>query len=318
MSRPSSGDRAARLGAMDRAERAFTAERPRLVGLAYRILGSRVDAEDVVQEAWIRFQRADPATVERPEAWLTTVVSRLALDQLKSARHRRETYVGPWLPEPVRTPVVQQPSRTETDPSELATMADTLTTGFLQMLESLGPVERVVFLLADVFAVPHDQIATVVERSPEATRQIASRARRKVRTGDSPRHDPDPAATQVVEALVSALVAGDIEAVVRLVADDAVLVSDGGADTHAARRPVVGVDRVTRFAINLVKRMLDHADAMSIDLGRINAEPGLVVSFSDQPFLAATFTVVDGRIHRLHLVRNPDKLAALDFDGDLR
>jgi RNA polymerase sigma-70 factor, ECF subfamily len=302
---------------MDGPERAFTAERPRLVGLAYRVLGSRVDAEDVVQEAWIRFQRADPATIDRPEAWLTTVVGRLALDQLKSARHRRETYVGPWLPEPVRTPARNDSPEAQDDPSELVAMADTLTTGFLQMLESLGPVERVVFLLADVFRVPHDQIATVVERSPDATRQIASRARRKVRAGDPPRHDPDPVATRVVEELVSALVAGDIDAVVRLVADDAVLISDGGATTHAARRPVVGAGRVTRFIVNLVKRMLVHADGMAIDFGRINAEPGLVVSFADQPFLAATFTVVDGQIHRLHLVRNPDKLAALDLDGDL-
>jgi RNA polymerase sigma-70 factor, ECF subfamily len=304
----------ARLLAMDAAERAFTAERPRLVGLAYRILGSRSDAEDVVQDAWIRFQRADPASIDRPEAWLTTVVSRLALDQLKSARHRRETYVGPWLPEPVRTP-----SDPLEDPSELATMSDTLTTGFLQVLESLGPVERVVFLLADVFRVPHDQIGTVVDRTPEATRQIASRARRKVRDGTTPRHDPDPEASRVVDELVTALIDGDLEAVVRLVADDAVLVSDGGAATHAARRPVVGVDRVARFLVNLVKRFVAHADAgLRLDRGHINAEPGLVVWFGDQPFVAATFTVHDGRVERLHLVRNPEKLAALAHHGELR
>jgi RNA polymerase sigma-70 factor, ECF subfamily len=302
----------ARLLAMDAAERAFTADRPRLVGLAYRILGSRADAEDVVQDAWIRFQRADPASIDRPEAWLTTVVSRLALDQLKSARHRRETYVGPWLPEPVRTPSFD-------DPSELAAMSDTLTTGFLQVLESLGPVERVVFLLADVFRVPHDQIATVVDRTPEATRQIASRARRKVRDGRTPRQDPDPEASRVVDQLVSALIDGDLHAVVRLVADDAVLVSDGGAATHAARRPVVGVDRVARFLVNLVKRFVAHADAgLRLDRGHINAEPGLVVWFGDQPFVAATFTVHEGRVERLHLVRNPEKLAALAHDGELR
>ena len=303
----------ARLRTMDQAERAFSAERPRLIGLAYRILGSRVEAEDVVQDAWIRFHRADPTTIDRPEAWLTTVVSRLALDQLRSARHRRESYVGPWLPEPVLTPAGSD------DPSELAAMADTLTTGFLRVLESLQPVERVVFLLADVFRLPHHEIATVVDRTPTATRQVASRARRKVRQlGDTGRR-ADPEATQVVDALVSALLEGDVDAVVRLVADDAVLLSDGGANTHAARRPVVGSDRVSRFMVNLTARILADADAgLRVDRCEINAEPGVVVWFDGQPFLAATCTVEAGRVQRLHLVRNPEKLAGLRFDGDLR
>lgn len=302
---------------MEEPERVFTAERPRLIGLAYRILGSRTDAEDVVQDAWIRLQRVDPGTIERPAAWLTTVVSRLALDQLKSARHRRETYVGPWLPEPILTP--SGPGAPAGDPAEMAVMADTLTLGFLKVLEALNPVERVVFLLSDVFRLPHDQISTVVERGPGATRQIASRARRKVRDAERGSPQPDPAAARVVEALVAALSIGDLDAVVELVADDAVLVSDGGASTYAARRPVVGRDRVVRFVQNLTRRMLDHDPAgLQMELTRINAEPGLLVRFGDEPFLAATFSVRDGQVYRFHLVRNPEKLAALALNGDLR
>jgi RNA polymerase sigma-70 factor (ECF subfamily) len=302
-----------RLRVMEQAERVFATERPRLVGIAYRILGSRVEAEDVVQEAWIRYQRVDPATIERPEAWLTTVVSRIALDQLKSARHRREAYVGPWLPEPVLTPDDAD------DPSELAAMSDTLTTGFLQMLESLQPVERVVFLLADVFQMPHPEIATVVDRTPSATRQLASRARRKVRQGGDTHRRSDPDAARVVDALVSALLEGDVDSVLRLVADDVVLVSDGGAGTHAARRPVVGPARVARFMTNLTARILANADAgLRVDRCQINAEPGVVVWFDSRPFLVATCTVDDGRVQRLHLVRNPEKLAALGIAGDLR
>ncbi len=307
---------AARLADVHDAEQLFTAERPRLVGLAYRILGSRTDAEDVVQEAWIRYQRTDPDTIDRPEAWLTTVVSRLALDQLKSAHHRRATYVGPWLPEPVLTP--DDPSATNDDPAEMAVMADTLTFGFLQVLEVLAPVERVVFLLADVFKLPHDQIATVVDRAPSATRQVASRARRKVRDAEPVTPNLDPEASRVVEALVAALLAGDVATVVRLVAEDAVLVSDGGGEAHAARRPIVGRDRIARFALNLSRRISEF-DEVGVDfqVARINAEPGLVMRVGGELFLAATFSVDDDEVRRIHVVRNPEKLAAIELDGDL-
>jgi RNA polymerase sigma-70 factor, ECF subfamily len=303
-----------RLGDVDTAEQIFASERPRLVGLAYRILGSRVDADDVVQEAWLRLERTGLESIERPKAWLTTVVSRLALDELKSAHHRRETYVGPWLPEPVRTGA--QPVD---DPAEVAAMSDTLTTGFLRLLESLNPVERVVFLLADVFDVPHDQIATVIGRSPGATRQIASRARRRVRQGQRLPARRDEGSHVVVEQLIEALLSADLDRVIRLVAEDAVLVSDGGAATHAARKPVVGADRVARFLANIVKRLVAAVDAPDLGLERteINAEPGLVVTVGGHPFLAAAFTVGDGEVQRLYLIRNPEKLAALALDGDM-
>ena len=182
-------DQAAAEPVPTRVERALVAERPRLLGLAYRITGSRIDAEDVVQEAWERARRAGVDEVDRPSAWLTTVVSRLALDRLRAAQRRRENYVGPWLPEPVVA--VDEPTGPGADPAELVEMAESLTFGFLRVLESLTPVERVVFVMADVFGVPFGEIAAAVDRSPDACRQMASRARRRVRdqhrTGAAPR-----------------------------------------------------------------------------------------------------------------------------------
>lgn len=303
----------------------FAAERGRLVGLAYRITGSRLDAEDVVQEAWLRAQRVDGATLDRPEAWFTRVVSRLALDHLRSARHRRETYVGPWLPEPVRTLPAPRPpwsSRphvtpgavaTDDDPAELAAVAESLTFGFLRLLETLGPAERVVFLLADVFDTPFDEIAAVVERTPEACRQLASRARRRVRAGDV-RHDLPEDANQVVGALLGAVAAGDVDRVVALLADDVVIVGDGGARTHTARRPVVGSRRAARYLVNLSQRWLPHVDVEPV---AINGEPGVVMRLHgrDRLFLALAVQVCDGRAAAIHIVRNPDKLAALALDA---
>lgn len=293
----------------------FEAERSRLVGLAYRILGSRIDAEDVVQEAWLRFERADPATIEEPAAWLTTVVSRLALDQLRSARHRREAYVGPWLPEFVRSDGVADAGR---DPAAAAELAESLTLGFLRVLDTLGPVERVVFLLADVFDVPHAQIADIIDRSPAAARQIASRARRRVRD-ERPADAAGPSSADrdvaVVEAMVAALATGEVDQVLRLLADDAVLISDGGAAVKAARRPVVGADRVARFLTNLANRGLKLLEP---EITTINNGAGVVLSWVGVTFMALVVEVDDGRITEIDVMRNPDKLAALDLDGPLR
>lgn len=293
----------------------FEAERARLVGLAYRILGSRLDAEDIVQEAWLRYERTDPTTIDQPAAWLTTVVSRLSLDQLRSARHRREAYVGPWLPEFVRS---GEPVPAEADPEASAELAESLTVGFLRVLESLGPTERVVFLLADVFDVPHAQIAAIVDRSPEASRQIASRARRRVREQrPSPLGVADPAGARagVVADLVAALASGEVHEVLRLLAPDAVLVSDGGAITRAARRPVVGAERVARFLVNLAKRGVALLD---VELTTINNGAGVVLSLGDDAFMAVVCDVEDGVITAVNIMRNPDKLAALAVTGPLR
>jgi RNA polymerase sigma-70 factor (ECF subfamily) len=295
---------------------AFVAERPKLVGLAYRITGSRVEAEDIVQEAWLRAQRAEAATIDRPPAWLTRVVARLALDHLRSARQRRESYVGPWLPEPVAglrpeigaRPVAIAPHH---DPAAAAELAESVTFGFLRVLETLAPVERVVFLLSDVFDVPFAEIAAIVDRSPEACRQVASRARRRVRAGD-PRHEVRGDAAGLVEALFAAVAAGDVDRVVSLLADDAVLVSDGGPRAHAARRPVVGPDRIARFLVNLARRLRDAGVALEPVV--LNGERGMIVTLGEARVCAMTVHVTDGAVAAIYNVVNPDKLAALDID----
>jgi RNA polymerase sigma-70 factor (ECF subfamily) len=295
-------------------EEVFAAERPRLVGLAYRITGSRFDAEDIVQNAWLRAQQADWSAIDRPEAWLTTVVSRLALDELRSATHRRETYVGPWLPEPVRfdgpwaggTPGTSAP----TDPADAAELSESLTFGFLRLLEALSPIERVVFLLAEVFPTPYREIAAVVDRPPETCRQIATRARRHVQAGRV-RPDPVEDANRVAQELIAAVGAGDLDRVMTLLADDVVLVSDGGAQTYAARRPVRGRDKVARFVVNLGRR---YAGKVMVEGVTINGEPGVLASSRDKPVLVLTAQVTNGTVQSIHAIRNPDKLAALALD----
>lgn len=292
----------------------LSVERPRLIGLAYRITGSRLDAEDIVQDAWLRAERADWSAVERPEAWLTTVVSRLALDRLKSAQRQRETYVGPWLPEPVVTERlpgdVGHDSEGETaDPADLVELAESLTFGFLRLMESLQPLERVVFILADVFDTPYRDIAAMVQRKPEACRQIASRARRQVRATDR-RHDPPDDAEKVAGELAIAIALGDVDQVVALLAEDVVVISDGGADRHAARRPVLGPFRAARYIINLSARAADRADSRFVP---VNSEPGAVIYLDGEPYVAASIRVEGGLVREVHFVVNPDKLAALDL-----
>jgi RNA polymerase sigma-70 factor (ECF subfamily) len=273
----------------------FGGERPRLLALAYRLLGTMTDAEDVVQDAWLRWESA-AADVERPAAWLTTVVTRLAIDRLRSAQHQRESYVGPWLPEPV----TDAPG-----PAESAELADSLTLGFLTMLERLTPIERAVFLLADVFDEPFADIAAIVGKSPAACRQIASRARRRVR--DPVRHvdTGPPTGPDVAAAFVQATVAGDVDALLSLLAPDVVMVSDGGAERHAARRPVLGAARVARLLTNIARRL---PAGVELAMPAVNGEPGVVLSFAGRPFMAMALEIHDGRIHALRTVVNPRKL----------
>jgi RNA polymerase sigma-70 factor, ECF subfamily len=287
---------------------ALVAERPLLVGLAYRITGSRVEAEDIVQDAWLRARRTDAATIDNPAGWLTRVVARLALDHLRSARHRRESYVGPWLPEPVVGGMIT--AGTVEDPATASELAESVTFGFLRMLETLAPVERVVFLMSDVFDVPFTEIGKAVDRSPGACRQISSRARRRIREGSPRRGVPDDAGS-VVGELLAALTAGDVDRVLSLLAEDAVLVSDGGPRAYAARRPVVGRERVARFLVNMSRRLASLD--LSIESAVVNGEPGVVVTGGGRWLLTLTAHVDDGAIAALYSVVNPDKLAALDI-----
>ena len=277
----------------------FEAMRPRLVGIAYRMLGTIADAEDIVQEAYLRWHAADRDALVRPEAWLTTVTTRLALDRLKSAQRRREEYVGPWVAEPL----VLGPG-----PEEAAELADSLTLGFLAVLDRLSPVERAVFLLADVFAVPFDDIAESIGKSSAACRQIASRARARLRTDGAVRTRLG-GDRQVVEELLIAVAMGDIDGALARLAPDALCVSDGGATRRAARRPIVGATRVARFLINTTRKVYDDA---SVELATINGCPGMIVSVKGEVDVVASFELDDdGRVAAIWMMRNPDKLGHL-------
>jgi RNA polymerase sigma-70 factor (ECF subfamily) len=282
----------------------FERERPRLIGLAYRMLGTVSDAEDVVQDAWLRWRTVEPGRVVRPEAWLTTVTTRIALDHIRSTRRRREAYVGSWLPEPLVS---------VGRPDDAAVLADSLRLGFLTVLDELKPVDRAVFLLADVFCVPFADIADTVGKSESACRQIASRARRRVRR---PSADRDPGSERtIVDALMAAVANGDIDAVVATLAPDVVCIADGGAARRAARRPVVGPQRVARLLVNLASR---YSGQIAVDPVTVNAEVGAVITIAGVVDLVTAFEVHGDRISAIRMVRNPDKLVRVGSPVPLR
>lgn len=275
----------------------FERERPRLLGLAYRMLGILADAEDVVQEAWLRWQGTESMSIENPQAWLTTVTARLALDRVRGVRRRREDYPGPWLPEPV----VLAPG-----PEELAELSESLTIGFVSLLDRLGPVDRAVFLLAELFGFSYPEISETIGRSEVACRQIASRARRRLR--EAPGRRAAPARRGVVDELMLAVARGDVNGALACVASEVVLITDGGPRRRAARRPVVGAERVVRLLTNLARRT--YLDARVLP-SSINGEPGVIVSVDGAVAFAAAFEVEDDQVAAIWLVRNPDKLEHL-------
>jgi RNA polymerase sigma-70 factor, ECF subfamily len=294
----------------------FEAERARLLGLAYRMLGSRSDAEDIVQDAWLRWQGHgdDRALIDRPAAWLTTVVSRLALDRLRARQRDRADYVGPWLPEPVLL---------ADDPSVTVERRDSLRLGFVHLLERLNPRERVAFVLADVFDEPHQSISTVLDESVVNCRQLVSRARRKLAatpaidaastsaaaTAHASSMPPlGSSSADALDAFLAAAAGGDVDALLAALSPEVVLVSDGGADRHAARRPVLGADRVARFLLTTAQRAPTDS---SYDVVVINSERALLVSSNGRPFLALWVQNGTGGIDAIRIVVNPTKLAAL-------
>lgn len=277
---------------------AFAVERPALLGLAYRLLGSLTDAEDVVQECWLRWSTA--TGVDNPAAWLRTVVTRLCLDELRSARMRREAYVGPWLPEPVHT------ADNALGPLDTAELRDSLSLGFLLLLELLSPSERAVFVLREAFGLPYDEIAEAVGKSSAACRQLHVRARGKLGTELPPPQRRGRRA--LLERLLAAVATGDVAGVTALLADDAVLVSDGGGVVSAARRPVVGADRVARFLVGIATRV---PDGVTMTEEELNGEDCLVVRVGDDVTHVFAFTVVDERVAGLQIVANPEKLSQL-------
>lgn len=282
----------------------FEEHRRHLFGVAYRMLGSVAEAEDVVQDTWLRWQASADDDVRSPRSYLTTVATRLAIDRLRSAQRRREEYVGPWLPEPVVT---------DDDPAATAELADSLSMAFLLVLERLNPVERAVLLLHDVFGYDYDEVAAIVERTAANCRQIASRARGHLTSERPVRPRPSQEEEQrLAFAFAAAAGAGDLAALEGLLAEDAVLWSDGGAARRAARRPVRGRDRVARFVANVTQRM--PVDG-SIEFVHLNGEPAVIVRTPEGPYLTMAVELADGAISAIHVVNNPEKLRHLAERG---
>jgi RNA polymerase sigma-70 factor, ECF subfamily len=282
----------------------FDKSRPRLFGLAYRMLGTRDEAEDILQEAYLRLHSTDLETIENPEAWLVTVTTRLSIDRLRKASVQRETYIGPWLPEPIVLDVADSPEIK-------AEMASDVSLAFLIMLERLSPSERAIFLLHDVFDFAHAEIARIVARSEASVRQIVSRARARVRTG-RPRFNPDQSSySDLIRKFVAASYAKDERSLISIFADDVALTSDGGGKVHAARRIVTGRDRVLRIYTVAVTKYPVQVEAF---LATINGEPGVIEVALGHTVSASTFIIKDGQIAGIYRVMNPDKLIHIRLD----
>ncbi|MET8544509.1 RNA polymerase sigma factor SigJ [Kitasatospora sp. NPDC004799] len=286
-------------------------ERRRLINLAYRLLGSLAEAEDAVQETyarWYALSRQRQEAVLSPGAWLTTVATRVCLDQLGSARARRERYVGEWIPEPL-------PDRGEwiggqaggsggpADPADWVTLDESVSMAFLVVLESMTPAERVAFVLHDVFRYPFPEVAAIVGRTPAACRQLATSARRRVRAAQAPAA-PTGAQAGVVREFKEAWEARDIAALVGLLAPDATMTADGGGLAGAALRPVVGGGRIAQYLVHFA----DRAPGLTLLERSVNGRPGLVARYGGRTATVAAFELVDGRIARIWAVRNPEKL----------
>lgn len=281
--------------AIDSRLQTFEEYRPLLFSIAYRMLGTVMEAEDAVQEAYLRFMATEVSTIQAPKAFLTTVVTRLCLDQLKSARVKREEYLGPWLPEPLLT----------TDaPEDLLARHESIAMAFLVLLETLSPVERAVFLLREVFDYDYEQIAPIVEKSESNCRQLYSRARRYIQER-RPRFAPPPQQQAIVETFMHAFATGDVRQMEGLLAQDVQLWSDGGGKVSAATRPLVGQATVLRFLAGLYAKR--PADAR-IALVESNGAPSLVIWIGDQLLGVVNLRCVDGVIAELRFVVNPEKL----------
>jgi RNA polymerase sigma-70 factor, ECF subfamily len=278
----------------------FDPLRSKLMRVAYRMLGSVVDAEDMVQEAFLRWLDVDRDAVQEPEAYLRRVVTRLCLDHLKSARHRRETYIGPWLPEPV----------VEVAEDEI----DDVTLPLLMALERLTPLERAAFLLHDVFGVSFEEIAETIGREPAACRQLASRARVHVRTA-RPRFDlPKERGMEIAAAFFTATRSGDMKALRSLLAADVTIYADGGGKRTAARVPIIGADEVVAFQATLARLFVQQMSRL-VRYGFINGLPGFLTVEEENTLQTTALEIADGRIAAIYVMRNPDKLRHLGSEA---
>jgi len=274
---------------------AFETHRPLLFSIAYRMLGSASEAEDVVQDAWLRARQDEHAEVRSPRAYLATIVTRLCIDHLRSAERTRMVYPGPWLPEPLAEPN-----------QESALLASSLSTAFLVLLEKLTPTERAVFLLREVFELDFDDIAKAVDKSPANTRQILTRARARLQEPRRRFTVPRRESEQIVRRFRHAVGTGDVDELMAMLHADATLVSDGGGKAAAAMRPVLGADRIAKFILGYADKA--HWSESDFELVTINGTPGLLMRHALAGDGTFSFDIEDGRIRAIYVVRNPDKL----------
>ena len=277
---------------------AFEPHRRHLRDVAYRFLGSVADAEDIVQETWLRWTKADLTTISEPRAWLTRIAARLSLDQLKSARVRRERYVGPWLPEPL---VEAAGYATEA----AGPQTDDVSVALMLALERLSPLERAAFVLHDAFGQTFEEVAIALDRTPTTCRQLAARARQNLRAARARFTVPPGEGERLAEAFLRAAQTGDLAGLTRVLAPDAVLHSDSGGKVRAARRHIVGADRVARLFAIITRKF---GPARRARLARINGLPGLVMQDAAGLTQTLALDIRDGAIAAVYLVRNPDKL----------
>jgi RNA polymerase sigma factor (sigma-70 family) len=288
---------------------AIMSERRQLINLAYRLLGSLADAEDVLQETyarWYALTQQQQEAIESPGAWLTTVASRICLDLLGSARARRERYVGEWIPEPLpeRTEwTTARPGDTTADPADRVTLDESINMAFLVVLESMTPAERVAFILHDVFRYPFADIAEIVGRTPAACRQLASSARRRIHAAQAPA-TPTPQQTSVVRNFKQAWQAKDIHALISILDPDATATGDGGGLVSAALLPIEGGEQIARYLVEIAGRVAN----LTILERTVNGQPGLVAQQDGRTVTVYAFDVTGDRIKRIWAVLNPEKL----------
>lgn len=278
--------------------------RERLLGLAYRMLGSFVDAEDVLQDAYLRFAGADQEAIRSAEAYLVRIVTRLCLDRLKSARAQREIYVGPWLPEPVTDvePVT---------PETAAELADDLSFALMLTLERLSGPERAAFLLHDVFDAPYSEVATALGKSEPACRQLAARARKAVRKERPERHADAREHKLLLSSFIEAAASGDVSRLRTLLADEVIAYSDGGGVKAAALNPIFGADKVARFFNGVIRKSAARSEEITFQFTTLNGLPGLLVFVNGDLDHSLSIDVTDQRISTIYTVRNPEKHAGV-------
>jgi len=286
----------------------FTTDRPLLFSIAYRMLGSASDAEDVLQDAWLRYRSVDRSAIRSPKAFATTIVTRLCLDRLKSAQRTREEYVGPWLPEPVLTSEVE-------GPDTMVQRAESITLAFLVLLETLSPEERAVFLLKDIFEYDHAEIADILGTTVENSRQLLHRAKERLAQRRPRLAGTAESRRAIAERFARAFTAGDGSELTTLLARDVGMWSDGGGKAFAARRPLIGRDEVLNFLLGLHRtaQLSNVTHDVSVRIEDVNSEPALVLRVGPRLESIFVFSIDDDdAVSGIRVVRNPDKLAHID------